>query len=54
VDDPVRRRPDITRAIERLGWKPTVSLEQGLVRTIADFGARAGRFGASWFGAISL
>jgi UDP-glucuronate decarboxylase len=39
-DDPVRRRPDITQAIERLGWKPTVSLDEGLARTVADFRKR--------------
>ena len=39
-DDPVRRRPDITRAVERLGWRPTIPLEDGLLRTIADFRAR--------------
>jgi UDP-glucuronate decarboxylase len=36
-DDPRQRRPDITRAGEVLGWKPTVPLEQGLERTIAYF-----------------
>ena len=40
TDDPVRRRPDITRAVEVLGWKPTVPLEEGLARTIADFRRR--------------
>jgi UDP-glucuronate decarboxylase len=40
ADDPVRRRPDISRAIERLGWKPTIALDEGLARTIADFRAR--------------
>jgi UDP-glucuronate decarboxylase len=40
TDDPVRRKPDITRAIERLGWKPTVPLEVGLTRTIAEFKER--------------
>jgi UDP-glucuronate decarboxylase len=40
ADDPVRRKPDITQATTRLGWKPTVSLEQGLEHTIADFRAR--------------
>ena len=40
VDDPVRRRPDITRAVERLGWKPAISLKDGLGRTIADFRSR--------------
>jgi dTDP-glucose 4,6-dehydratase len=35
VDDPRRRRPDITVAREVLGWEPAVSLEDGLARTIA-------------------
>jgi UDP-glucuronate decarboxylase len=42
VDDPVRRKPDITRAVERLGWKPTIMLREGLERTIADFRTRIG------------
>jgi UDP-glucuronate decarboxylase len=37
ADDPGRRRPDITRARERLGWQPTVSLETGLKETIPYF-----------------
>jgi len=36
-DDPRRRRPDITRAKEVLGWEPRVSLEEGLKRTIEYF-----------------
>jgi UDP-glucuronate decarboxylase len=36
-DDPVRRRPDITRARELLEWSPTISLDEGLARTIAYF-----------------
>lgn len=36
-DDPVRRRPDIGRARELLGWEPTVPLEEGLKRTIEYF-----------------
>jgi UDP-glucuronate decarboxylase len=36
-DDPVRRRPDITRAKERLGWQPSVLLEVGLRATIPYF-----------------
>lgn len=36
-DDPVRRRPDISLAGELLGWSPTVSLEEGLRRTIEWF-----------------
>jgi UDP-glucuronate decarboxylase len=34
ADDPVRRKPDISLAQERLGWYPTVSLEEGLALTI--------------------
>ncbi|MGH1573560.1 UDP-glucuronic acid decarboxylase family protein [Methylobacterium sp. P31] len=37
VDDPQRRRPDITRAETLLGWAPKVPLEQGLEATIAWF-----------------
>ena len=34
VDDPEKRRPDITLAREVLGWEPLVPLEEGLERTI--------------------
>ncbi|MCA9670477.1 MAG: SDR family oxidoreductase [Myxococcales bacterium] len=40
TDDPTRRRPDITRAREVLGWSPSVTLEEGLAQTIADFRER--------------
>lgn len=36
-DDPKQRRPDISLAIEKLGWKPTTPVEEGLLRTIAYF-----------------
>jgi UDP-glucuronate decarboxylase len=36
-DDPKRRCPDISLANELLGWKPKISLEEGLNRTIAWF-----------------
>ena len=36
-DDPVRRRPDITRAQQILGWAPTVPLREGLRKTIEYF-----------------
>src|SRR5262249_41850533 len=32
-DDPTRRRPDISKARERLGWEPRVSAAEGLRRT---------------------
>jgi nucleoside-diphosphate-sugar epimerase len=33
-DDPVRRKPDISRAKRMLKWEPKVSLKEGLLRTI--------------------
>ncbi len=39
-DDPRVRQPDITRAKERLGWTPSVSLEEGLRETLAYFQRR--------------
>jgi dTDP-glucose 4,6-dehydratase len=36
-NDPKQRRPDITRARTLLGWEPKVSLEEGLVPTVAYF-----------------
>ncbi len=39
-DDPVQRRPDITRAREILGWQPTVPLTAGLQETIPHFQAK--------------
>lgn len=41
-DDPRRRKPDITRAREHLGWQPTIPLREGLKATIEDFRARMG------------
>jgi dTDP-glucose 4,6-dehydratase len=35
--DPQRRRPDISRAEEVLGWRPQISLEEGLQKTIPYF-----------------
>ena len=37
MDDPKVRQPDITRAREMLGWEPTVSLRDGVTRTIEYF-----------------
>jgi UDP-glucuronate decarboxylase len=39
-DDPRRRQPDITKARTLLGWEPTIPLQEGLERTIADFRSR--------------
>jgi nucleoside-diphosphate-sugar epimerase len=35
VDDPTRRRPVITKAKERLGWRPEVSVAEGVSRMVA-------------------
>jgi UDP-glucuronate decarboxylase len=37
TDDPQRRRPDICRAREHLGWEPTIPLSEGLPPTIGWF-----------------
>ncbi len=39
-DDPAVRQPDITRAREKLGWEPKVTLEDGLEETIRYFRSR--------------
>lgn len=36
-DDPKQRQPDITLAKEKLDWKPTVELNEGLARMINYF-----------------
>lgn len=36
-DDPLRRRPDISLAKEKLGWEPKIKLEEGLRKTIDYF-----------------
>ena len=40
VDDPTQRRPDITRARTLLGWQPTVSLSEGILRTASFYRTR--------------
>jgi dTDP-glucose 4,6-dehydratase len=41
-DDPQRRQPDISRAMEILSWKPEISLEEGIKRTYTYFKAKLG------------
>ena len=36
-DDPVRRKPEISIAREKLDWKPSTSIEEGLKKTIDYF-----------------
>ena len=37
IDDPTRRRPDISLAKAKLGWQPKTPLREGLEKTIAWF-----------------
>ncbi len=37
VDDPTRRRPEITRARALLGWEPRIQLKEGLQRSLDYF-----------------
>jgi len=36
-DDPRQRKPDISKAKSSLGWEPKITLEEGIVRTVAYF-----------------
>jgi nucleoside-diphosphate-sugar epimerase len=36
-DDPKKRRPDIARARQLLGWEPQIELDEGLRRAIEYF-----------------
>jgi dTDP-glucose 4,6-dehydratase len=40
VDDPTRRRPDITKARTLLGWEPRIGLKEGLQKSLAFFRSR--------------
>ena len=37
ADDPTRRQPDIALAKKHLDWEPTISLREGLTKTIEWF-----------------
>ncbi len=41
-DDPQRRKPDITRARNILGWEPKVSLREGIIQTVPYFREKMG------------
>jgi UDP-glucuronate decarboxylase len=36
-DDPKQRKPNITKATNKFDWKPTISLDVGLEKTISYF-----------------
>jgi UDP-glucuronate decarboxylase len=48
-DDPRRRKPDISRAIELLDWRPRVDLETGLEATIEWFEDERNRIAAPMY-----
>ena len=37
INDPMQRKPDISKAKEVLGWEPDIALDKGLDQTIAYF-----------------
>jgi len=41
VDDPMRRRPDITKARTLLGWEPRIQLKEGLAKSLEFFRSHA-------------
>jgi len=45
-DDPKRRKPDISKAREILGWEPKISLSDGLKHTIFDIKSKLENFNA--------
>ena len=50
ADDPRRRKPDIARAADLLGWRPSVDLDQGLKATIRWFEDEANRVAQPLYG----
>lgn len=42
VDDPIRRKPDISKIKALLNWEPQTSLREGLTHSYADFEKRFG------------
>ncbi len=47
VDDPVRRRPDISKASTTLGWQPKVRLREGIQQVIPYFRSQLSMFPAT-------
>ena len=41
-DDPVRRKPDISLAKEKLNWEPKIDINEGLLKTIEYFEKKIG------------
>lgn len=43
-DDPLQRRPDISKAKELIGWEPKVDVDEGLKKTIEYFNCKFNNF----------
>ena len=41
-DDPARRKPDISKALAKLNWRPVTAVPEGLAKTIAYFRTEIG------------
>ena len=46
LEDPSRRRPDITAARRLLGWRPRIDLDEGLAVTVASYRSAHGPTGS--------
>jgi nucleoside-diphosphate-sugar epimerase len=46
-DDPIQRRPDITKARQLLGWEPKIDLETGLRKSLDYFKKAVGEEAAT-------
>lgn len=42
-DDPKQRKPDISLAFNKIGWRPKVQLSEGLAKTVEEFETRITR-----------
>lgn len=45
-DDPVRRKPDISKARRLLSWEPLIPVQEGILKTIQEFRTRLANHGA--------
>jgi len=43
-DDPIKRKPDITTAKEKLNWEPKIDIKEGLTKTIEYFDKKLKEF----------
>ncbi len=53
-DDPKQRQPNIELAEKLLGWRPTINLDEGLIRTVAYFEALLREHGKSIAGGRTI